>query len=163
MDARDIPPKWVVRLVDEPRGLYLWLGWAPLAQLLEAMTELSTTPNTFFRFTFSESTLASLGELLARVEDCHAAPEPYQSHPRPLSVEPLASAANEVHQQAQLLQDKLAEPGFAHALAVQKVMAPRAFLDAWATILRQLGSGDLPRPPLLGCTGEADVSLQWGW
>ncbi|MCK8497235.1 hypothetical protein M0222_05545 [Myxococcus fulvus] len=163
MDAGDIHSKWVVRLVNEPRGLYLWLGWAPLAELQEAMTELSTTPNTFFRFTFSESTLASLGELLARVEDCHATPEPYQSHPRQLSVERLASVANEVHQQAQLLQNKLAEPGFAHALAVQKVMAPRAFLDAWATLLRQLSSGGGPHPPLLDCTGMADVSLQWGW
>ncbi|WP_141325617.1 hypothetical protein [Myxococcus sp. AB025B] len=163
MDARDIHPKWVVNLVDEPRELYLWLGWSSLAELLEAMTELSTTPNTYFRFTFSESTLASLGELLARVEDCHATPEPYRAHPRQLSVERLASAANEVHQQAQRLQDKLAEPGFAHALAVQKVMAPRAFLDAWATLLRQLGSGRGPHPPLLDCTGDVDVSLEWGW
>lgn len=163
MDARDIHPKWVVRMEVQQQELYLWLGWAPLAELMAAMTELSTTPDTFVRFTFSESTIASLGELRACAEDCHAMPEPYQPHSRQLSVERLASAANEVHQQAQFLQDKLAEPGFAHALAIQKVMAPRAFLDAWATILRQLSSRDGPRPPHRGCTGEADVSLQWGW
>ncbi|MFY1830216.1 hypothetical protein ACN47A_30150 [Myxococcus fulvus] len=163
MDARDIHPKWVVRLEVQQQELYLWLGWTPLAELMEAMTELSTTPNTFVRFTFSESTFESLGELLARVEDCHATPEPYQPHPRRISMERLASAANEIHQHVQLLQNKLVEPGVAHALSIQKEVAPRTFLDAWATIHRQLSSGGGPRPPFLGCTGQADVTLEWGW
>ncbi|WP_143097003.1 hypothetical protein [Myxococcus fulvus] len=152
-----------MHLEVQQQELYLWLGWAPLAELMEAMTELSTTPNTFVRFTFSESTFESLGELLARVEECHATPDPYRTHPRQLSMERLASAANELHQQAQLLQNRLAEPGVTHALSIQKEVASRAFLDAWATIHRQLSSGGGPRLPLVGCTGQADVSLEWGW
>ncbi|NTX33564.1 hypothetical protein HUA74_01520 [Myxococcus sp. CA051A] len=163
MDARDIHSKWVVNLEAQDPEASVWLGWSALARLRDSMTELSTHPNTFVRVAFSQSTFESLGELLTRAVECHATEDPHLPHPRPLSTERLASAANELHQQAQFLQTKLAEPGATHVTSRQEVAAHQSFIDEWKTIQAQLGMRGGPRPPLHDCSGSMTMSLIWGW
>lgn len=143
MDARDIPSKWVVSLGAHASEPPVWLGWATLARLLEGAIELSTEPNTYARVTFPEATLATLGELLAHVEECHAAPGSPASreHPHKLAAERLSSAANELHERAGFLAEALARPGETQMLSGEQLKAREDIVAEWKTLQYQLGMG----------------------
>ncbi|NMO23401.1 hypothetical protein HPC49_51090 [Pyxidicoccus fallax] len=162
MDAKDIRSKWVVRLGLDG-GRWVWLSWYSLAALFENITELATVPDTFFRVTFSEETLATFQRLLTCIEECHAAEQRLMMHECRMDAAPLARAFNELQARSASFAAELGRPdvlqGFRHA----QLEFRRSFRELYLGVERRLELEAGLRAPFDDCPGHVDISLHWGW
>ncbi|WP_257463505.1 hypothetical protein [Archangium lipolyticum] len=163
MDSKDIHPKWVVDLRFGHPERMVWLAWYSLAELFETITALATEPDTFFRVTFSEETLATFQRLLTCVEECHAAEERLVAHRCRMDAAPLARAFNELQARAASFAADLERPDVLPGFRRAQRESRRSFHELCLGVQRGLERDAGLRAPLDDCPGHVDISLHWGW